>query len=170
MKKIFWFGSLLSLESLKASGPDVKKLIPAYIHGFKRTFSLWDPIWFTTSQKDLSGIWFCALDIQKTGSHDDVINGVVFSVSDEDFECIKVREQEYDIVSIECFDFKTQQSLWEHFFFSANKNNGEYKKWCLAQKRYLEVCLDWAKEHGELFYEQFLKTTYIGSETLQEWL
>lgn len=166
MKQVFWFWSLLNFKSLQVSAPSVEIVKPCYIKWFKRNFSVWDPLGFTKTFPEIQWIWFCALDIQKSINMLDVVNGIVFKVSDKEFEQIKIREQEYDILNAQCFDFENHKNLWNCFFFSANKNNWEYNYWCKAQNKYLEVCLDWAKEYGEEFYNQFLETTFIWDKDL----
>lgn len=168
MKQIFWFGSLMSLSSIKASAPGVSEVTPAYVRWFIRDFSIWCPEWFTATFPDIKWIWFCALDIKRSVRDSNLVNGVIFQVSDEEFEEIKIREQEYDIISSSCFDFVSHENIWECFFFSANKNNGKYNHGCKAQETYLKVCLDGAKEQGDDFYEQFLKTTYLDDKPLQD--
>lgn len=166
MKQVFGFGSLINLDSLRTSAPNVRKVTPWYIKWYRRDFSVWDPLGFTKTFPEIQWIGFCALDVQRSMYKQSEVNGIVFSVSDEEFEEIKIREQEYDIIETESFAFDTDESLWVCYFFSANKNNGEYNFGCPAQEKYLKVCLEWAKEHWEAFYIQFLETTYIWDENL----
>jgi len=170
MKQVFGFWSLLSLKSLQSHAPNVTYLTPVRIKGYERLFSVWDPLGFTKTFPEISWIWFCALNLRESNYKDNGVNGVLFSVSDEEFDELKMREQEYDLFSTECFDFKTDVSLWECYFFSANKSESEYNYWCKAQEKYLEVCLDWAKSHGEEFYKEFLKTTFIWNENLENYV
>lgn len=165
MKQIFGFGSLINTESLKASAPSVTSIRSAYIKGFQRSFSLWDPQGFVTTNLDMARIPFCALDIQQSDAQC-MINGVVFSVDELEFERIRQREIEYKMLEVEAYDFQSNAQLGTCIVFSANKNNATYDKESDAQERYLRICLDGAQEYGDRFYQQFLETTFIDDEPL----
>jgi cation transport regulator ChaC len=167
-KVIFGFGSLLSLDSLQASAPDVIDVLPAYIHGFKRDFSLWDPIGFSKTNLDVAGIPFCALDLNPSLSSKVRVNGVVFTVSDSSFKDILEREREYRPIKTNAYDFISNEIIGECLLFSAAKNNGTYHFGSRAQARYLQICLKGAEEHGEKFYKEFLETTFINGKPLSK--
>lgn len=170
MKQVFGFGSLMSLKSLQVSAPSVEKVTPVYINWYRRDFSIWDPLGFTKTFPEICWTWFCALDVQVSNDQETQVNGVMFHVSNEEFEEIKIREQEYNIIEAECFGFFTYESLWNCYFFSANKNNWVYNHGCKAQEKYLQVCLEWAKNYGDMFYTQFLETTYIWNKDLTHYV
>lgn len=150
--------------------PDVKEIRPAYIKGLKREFSLWDPLGFTETNLDVAGEPFCALDIHLSTDKNQQVNGVCFEVSERYFENLLIREQEYELIQTEGFDFFTDKTLGTVFAFSANKRNGHYYDSSKAQQRYLEVCLQGAKDFGEDFYEEFLASTLLDGEPLSAFL
>ncbi len=162
---VFGYGSLMSKESLRATVPDVSDIRPAYIEGFVRDFSLWDPEGFTETNRDIRGIPFCAVDVKQAEGKSHV-NGIVFSVDETYFKALRRREQEYALVSTTAYNFESGKPLGECKVFSANKNNGNYDFGSIAQGRYLQVCLEGAAEYGKKFYAQFLETTYINNQTL----
>jgi cation transport regulator ChaC len=147
--------------------PNAANLRPAYIKGFRREFSLFDPEGWTTTNLDLTGIPFCAVDVI-ADSAGGLVNGVIFEVSQEYTAALRRREQEYALIPTTVYDFKNDRELGGCYVFSANKRNGRYLSGEPAQERYLKVCLEGAKEYGNKFYEQFLATTYIGGKTLNE--
>ena len=163
---IFGYGSLLQLESLKATVPSAKNLRPAYIEGFRREFTLWDPIGWTETNLDLAGIPFCGVDARQTSDNKDWVNGVVFEVDQTDLPALLKREQEYELIETTAYDFNTGQPIGTCMVFSANKITGEYDFNSAAQARYLDVCLEGAQAFGEEFLSQFICTTFIGDRSL----
>lgn len=167
-KLIFGYGSLLQLESLKATVPSAKNLRPVYVKGFRREFTLWDPIGWTETNLDLSGIPFCGVDVRHVGDRVSLVNGVIFEVAEADLPALLEREQEYQLVKTTAYDFVTQKPVGSCMVFSANKQTGEYDFNSPAQKRYLDVCLEGANQYGEEFYDMFCNTTYIGDELIKD--
>jgi cation transport regulator ChaC len=164
---IFGYGSLMSLESLREHVPDAKNLRTAYIKGFRREFSKWDPEGWKSMYLDLAGIPFCAVDVVPDGNSAEV-NGVIFTVKSEYLPDLKRREFGYRLVETPVFEFGTDRPLGTCFVFSANKRDGKYVPGEPAQERYTNLCLAAAKEHGDDFYRQFLATTHIGDKSLEE--
>jgi cation transport regulator ChaC len=152
---------------LRAHVPNAKDLKTAYIKGFRREFSKWDPDGWKSLYSDLAGIPFCAVDVITDGG-DREVNGVVFSVDNEYIPALKRRELGYDLIETSVYDFATNRSLGMCFVFSANSRDGQYVFGEPAQERYTQLCLAAAKEHGDEFYKQFLATTYIGTKTLNK--
>lgn len=162
---IFGYGSLMSHYSLRVTAPDAKGIKPAYIKGFRREFSKWTPQGWHTHNLDLAGIPYCSVDVVTDSGKQ--VNGVVFETSPEGLAALKEREDGYELVSTQAYDFTTGEQLGECFTFSSNKCDGVYERGNPAQERYMKLCLDAAKEYGGEFYEQFLATTYIDNRPLQ---
>jgi|ERR1035438_8215648 cation transport regulator ChaC len=159
---VFGYGSLLSLESLRASVPNAKHLLPAYVKGFRRDFSLLDSEGWVSTNLDVAGVPFCAVDVHESENGEDVVNGVVFGVDGPDLPALLKRERDYELIETIAYGFHTDEPLGSCFVFAAGKHNGQYDFHSEAQARYLEICLDGARDHGDAFYETFLRTTYIG--------
>jgi cation transport regulator ChaC len=164
---IFGYGSLMSLESLRAHVPDAENLRKAYVKGFRREFSKWDPIGWKSMYQELAGIPFCAVDVI-TSNEDERVNGVVFMVSTKRLLALKSREIGYKLLEVPVYDFETDENLGKCLIFSAGTRDGSYSYDEPAQELYTKLCVDAAKEYGDDFYEQFLATTYIGAKTLKE--
>ncbi|HVX48097.1 MAG TPA: gamma-glutamylcyclotransferase family protein, partial [Candidatus Saccharimonadales bacterium] len=155
---IFGYGSLMSHRSLRADAPDATNIRPAYIKGFRREFSKLDPEGLSgNSPEELAGIPYCAVDIitDKAGG---LVNGVVFEANAADLAALKRRENGYALVSTPAYDFMTGQPLGNCFVFSSNACDGSYELGNPAQKRYVDICLEGAREYGDAFYRQFLMT------------
>ncbi len=165
-KLIFGFGSLINTKSLLGTAPHASDIRPCYVKGFRRDFSVWAKAGWSTTNLDLAGIPFCALDIQENSNPDMRVNGVVFTVNKDDFVKLKDRECEYELTETVVYDFKSNEPIGKCQVFSACKNNGNYDFKSPSQTRYLEICLEGAKQYGEDFYQMFLDTTFIGDKRL----
>jgi cation transport regulator ChaC len=168
MKVIFGYGSLINLESLKATAPNAEKIRPTYIKGFRREFCMWDADGWTESNLDLAGQPMCAVDMHAVDDSESRVNGVAFNVPDTDLKRLIVREQNYKLIETPLYNFETDQEVGICQVFSSNKHNGTYDFKGAAQARYLQICLDSSKSYGERFYQEFLDTTYIGRQRLSE--
>lgn len=165
---IFGYGSLLQLESLKATAPSAKNLRPVCIEGFQREFTLWDPIGWTETNLDLANIPFCGLNIRPLPNSKERVNGIVFEVDEADLPALLDREKEYELIETTAYDFKTSEPIGSCMVFSANKTTGEYDFKSEAQKRYLDVCLEGAAVYGDSFLNMFIDTTYIGGKSIRD--
>jgi cation transport regulator ChaC len=165
-KIIFGFGSLIEEESLRATAPKATNIRPAYIKGFRRDFSLWDPLGYTETNLDLADIPFCSLDIQRTPDPKARVNGIVFTVSGQDFELLLIREKEYNLVETTAYDFRTDKAIGACEVFSSGKNNASFDFDSAPQLRYLANYLRAAKQFGNEFYQEILGTTFIGRKPL----
>jgi cation transport regulator ChaC len=165
---LFGYGSLLSRESLLASVPEASAFVPAYIRGFRRVFNFSDTDGFIKTNLDVAGEAFCAANIEAVPDQDSVVNGALFTVKQEDLPGLIDREHGYELVCTEAYDFETKRLLGQCGTFLAddNQNVGEFIHNGAAQLRYLQVCLDGARSHGNEFYELFLQSTHIGGVAL----
>jgi len=165
---IFGFGSLINLESLEATVPDVYDIQPAYIKGFRRDFSVWDSVGWTETNLDVAGEAMCALDVKASSDLNSRVNGITFRLGQSSYKRLIEREGNYRLVKTIAYNFESGEEIGECFMFSANKNNGTYDFKSKAQKRYLEICLESARQYGERYYHEFLSSTFLGSKRLDE--
>lgn len=165
---IFGYGSLIIPESLRATVPDAKNVHPVYVKGFKRAFSLWDPVGWSATNLDLAGIPFCALDVHKIEDKEARVNGITFEGGESQMSALLRREELYALTETTSYDFYTDKPLGNCFVFSADKHNGEYDFNSTAQQRYLQECCESAKDYGDAFHKEFLESTYIGDRPLSK--
>lgn len=165
---IFGYGSLMDPESLKVTAPSAYEIRPVYIKGFKREFCFWDSVGWTETNLDLAGQPMCALDVHEVSDSKAHVNGVAFTISGNELKRLLIREEGYQLITTPFFDFKTNDQLGTCQVFSADKHDGTFDFNGPAQARYLQVCLDGAKQYVEPFYQEFLKTTYIDSNRLTD--
>lgn len=165
---MFGFGLLLDSEELKITVPDAHNFRPAYIKGFRRDFSFWDSVGWTKTNLDLAGEAFCAVDVKIISSPQLKVNGVIFQMNESNHEKLLQRELGYELIKTTAYHFEDNVAIGECFLFSSNMNSGVYDFNSEAQKRYLEICLKGASQFGRNFYEEFLNTTFISGQRLNE--
>ncbi len=164
---LFGYGSLMSPESLRRTVPAAVNIRPAYIKGFTRAFNKAAGEGWTTTNLDLAGIPFCAVNVAPSQTAGRV-NGVVFEIGRDDLPALCKRERGYDLVETPAYHFADDKSLGACLVFSSRVDWGKYVFGEPAQERYTQLCLDAAKQLGEEFYHEFLTTTYIGERPLHE--
>lgn len=167
-KLIFGFGSLIEESSIRATAPNAGNIRPAYIKGFKRDFSLWDPVGYNETNLDLAGIPFTGLDVQLVGNPAAKVNGVVFTIQGDDLTRMLEREKEYRLVKTKAYDYESEKPVGRCEVFSSGKNNGEFDFKSAPQLRYLENYLRAAKRFGDKYYQEILDTTFIGTKSLRD--
>jgi cation transport regulator ChaC len=165
-KLVFGFGSLIGEESLRVTAPNAADIRPAYIQGFVREFNLWDADGFTERNLDLAGIPFCALDVRPISDQSARVNGVTFTVGEQDFKRLLVREEEYNVIETDAYDYETNESIGNCIVFSAGKNNGSFDFTSPAGMRYLQGYLHDARQYGDKYYQELLATTFIDGKDL----
>lgn len=155
----------MSKASLHATVPNAKNLRAAYIKNFRREFSKMDDEGMVDTNADIAGVPYCAVDVI-SGYDGEFVNGIIFETDETYLAALKRREYGYELLPVDAYDFRTGRPLGTCFVFSSNIRNGVYDYDNLAQTRYLELCLNGAKEYGKTFYKQFLASTYVNHEQL----
>ncbi len=159
--QIFGYGSLINKESLLATTPSATNIRPAIIKGFMRDFSVWDEAGFTETNLDLAGQPYCAVDVRADSDTTALVNGVVFTIPDDELVRLKQREKDYQTIETIAYDFATHDPLGKSLLFISGKNNGKFIKDSPAQQRYYDICCRSAREYGDDFYTMFIATTKI---------
>lgn len=167
--RYFGYGSLINTESLLATVPDARNVRPGYIKGFRRDFSIWDPIGWTQTNLDVAGEPFCGLDVMRESNQEARVNGVVFELSEGSLSALIEREREYEVIQTLAYDYDSSEEIGVCYLFSAGKNNGNFLFKSPAQIRYLEVCVNSCDKYGEKFKNEFEETTYINGKSLKQY-
>lgn len=166
--KIFGYGSLLLDSSLRRTVKNPMNATPAFVKGYIRNFSFDGVNGYTYEgvPEDVFGIPFNGANMINA-QPDEMVNGVVFEVDEQDFAELKIRETNYHLVKTNYYDFKNQKLLGECSTFISEfvRNKFEYN---VAQKYYVDICLEGARSFGIDFFEEFLKTTYINENRIDK--
>ena len=123
---MFGYGSLMDQASLKKTVPDAHAIVPAYIAGYSRDFSLCDQKGWIENESDTVGIPYCALNIRPTDAPEARVNGILFTMSQTNARELADREQAYQCVTTVAYDFETLAPLGSCWVFSGNLPTGAY--------------------------------------------
>ena len=95
-------------------------------------------------------------------------NALLFDITDDEFETLKLRERSYRTRKIKAYGFETDEEIKDTYLFvGKNKLFGEeiIDNTLLPIPQYLKKCLDGAEDFGEKFKEAWLDTTFTGNNT-----
>ncbi len=160
---VFGYGSLLQADSIRQTCPDATNIRPALVAGIRRTFSLWDSAGLTdASHGSLQGMPYCAVNIEL--SKRSVTNGVIFDI-DSSLADLNEREEHYLSEMAYAREIETGTEVLTRVFIAEPTARG-FDFDSMAQLKYLWICLDGARSHGEKFYRAFLETTFINGAPL----
>ncbi len=158
---IFGYGSLMNMESLRKTVPDVGVVTPALLEGYVRVFNTESLFTFTENGK-----MYAVLNVaQSPGT---VMNGVCFEVTQEYIDDLLEREEGYDLREVRvqsCIDGREFDAV---MFIDVSGKVQDFVFNDAMQMGYLQTCADGARAFGEEFYERFLDTTLIGGKKAGE--
>jgi len=160
MIKIFGYGSLLNIKSLKETVPSARDVIPSKINGYVRIFNMPSPY----RRSEIDGKPCSVLNIKKSKG---ILNGICFNMDEEDLKILSIREKGYDLIDVEAEDVYGVIHMAKTFKATKNKKCDfiyESKK----QKEYLEMCFNGCKAIGKEFLKEFMETTFIGEKKIIE--
>lgn len=150
----FGYGTLINPQSLKEDVPEYSNLRLGYLEGYRRIFGKKAGKTFTDDGKPIS-----VLDVvRKPGFN---TNGVIYDAPLEYYQSLKARERAYNLVKmpINLNSGKTEEAI-----VCIHKDEAIYDYIeDPLQEWYLDVCLKGAQELGMEFYDEFIKSTYIGN-------
>ena len=159
---IFGYGSLINLHSLEKSIGrllDISEVIPADLKNYRRVWNLKEQLYSAALDRDVCGIF---LNIEQDISH--VINGIIFKVTDSEFEQLKRRERNYDVVevsnSIVSEDLELTKKTISTFVASnpdVLQNNGKTN--CYVMRNYVYLLESGCKTINDQFWENFKAST-----------
>ncbi|MBE9063836.1 gamma-glutamylcyclotransferase family protein [cf. Phormidesmis sp. LEGE 11477] len=174
MTTIIVYGSLINLEQRQKQPNLSAEACPVLVKGYKRVFNQ-EPSW-----RKGSGEHRAVLNVVR--SEHDCLNSLLVKLHEKsDLGRLDERERGYDRIAIAPSQIAylsaahpvypparsspTHQQTYLYLGKPEKQNNN-----ILPNENYLEICLDGAKQWGEIFYEQFLQTTYVGEQTLKTFL
>lgn len=145
---IFGYGSLTNEVSLHKTAPNSEILKIVILKNYKRSFTK------PAKKHNVAG-----LNIEKSQGVD--IYGVLIKLSYEDLIPMIEREYKYDLVNIDVLD-KDLNSLINCYTFIYRKKDKREFILSESQVNYFNTCLEGVKLGGDILYNNFLETTYIG--------
>lgn len=157
-KRIFGYGSLINIDSLKETVPDAQTITPCTLQGYVRVFDTTSSTRFTRAGEPVS-----VLNIRPKENY--FVNGVCFMVSEEYFASLQEREGAYDLKEVLV---EAEGKELPAFVFIGKTDHKSFLFEDEVQTEYLQICLDGAKRFGEEYYRTFLETTFIDGKNLTE--
>ncbi|CAN2043485.1 Gamma-glutamylcyclotransferase [Candidatus Magnetomoraceae bacterium gMMP-13] len=167
MNGLLVYGSLINNNEIKSKHFDLYNRLPVFVHGFKREFSQ-EPSWRRSSGRDRAVLTV----IPDKDYH---INAILFQdVPLKVFPLIDERERGYNRVEVNHKNVLTYQNFERPiecntiyiYTGKPEKRNCEL----FPNPDYLSICINGAKEWGATFYDDFLNTTFIGNQTLKNFI
>lgn len=152
---VFGYGSLMNAASLAHSAPNARLLRPAVLKGYRRVFDF--PNHHRTNPE--TGLPTSALVI-RPDPHTQV-TGMLIEVPEVECEALREREDGYVRTIVQ-----TEDGTPALTFVTEAPVTCAYAFGDPTQADYLQICLDAAREHG--FEDNFLKSTFIGEQTLAD--
>jgi cation transport regulator ChaC len=168
---VFGYGSLVYRPSLLKTVKTASMPIPAYIRGYKRSFSFWDSIGeiSTTSDGKVLSNPYYALNISPENSNEGIVSGVLFTVSMSDYRLLLKREWGYDAVRTQVYDFQTRKQISsDAIVFVAKSPKEGFLVDSKFQKQYLNDFISGCQQISHSFYQVSLETTYIMGDRLSD--
>ena len=165
--KIFGYGTLINEASLRETVPDAKNICLGKVKGYIRVFNIKESRLLTRKNEgDIS-----VLNVIKSNNleNNNYIVGVCFDISVEDIKNLQEREKQYDLREVIVEDYKNKDVVYKAFMWVGNNyEEFSYQFDSIAQKEYLDICLDGCRNFGELFLDEFKSTTLIGNKCLND--
>ena len=157
--KIFGYGSLLCEDSFKKTVSKYALLGPATLPNYKRVFCVESPGRKNEKTRTPASV----LNIEK----DDCckIMGILYDIHENELDNLHLREKGYDLKEIVLLD-GTKANTYIH----PSKTCYQFITGDPVQQEYLNICLEATKRLGEEFYDNFIDTTFIGAQSVREWL
>lgn len=168
-KFIFGYGSLMEKESRSRTTPNVTAIFPAKLNGFERSWSL-------QNVSEIGEYSTTFLGCEKKDNAE--MNGILYEVSDEEFEKTKTRENGYNPTLISCHQhihsYDEQFILNENdevYIFTNIKSTKPNSKLPIVQS-YVDICLNGCMEiektfplaKQDNFTKNFFETTKLWSK------
>lgn len=161
--KIFGYGSLINEQSLRKTVPNAKNIKPCKLYGFVRVFNIEEKRFSPITNKPKT-----VLNIEKS-EFNQYVNGISFEISMQEFQALQEREKQYEIVQAEIENYENKNNISKAMVFRVKHFEAfDYQYNNKDQENYLNICLEGSKEISKEFYNDFLKTTFIGKQTLEE--
>ncbi|MFH1510656.1 MAG: gamma-glutamylcyclotransferase family protein [Candidatus Woesearchaeota archaeon] len=161
MTWVIGYGSLMIPESLEKTLP-LRPFVAAWVKGYKRVFNLKNSTPRLYRIKEPTNK-VAILNVEPSDCHG--FNALIFEVSDDELQKLKIREKQYYTKEIKVYDLK-KKPISNAILFIGNKLshgerivNNEYE----PVESYLERCREAAYKQGKEFGQLFDRTTFLGN-------
>lgn len=154
------YGSLINTNELREIGnleKDIEELVPIRIRFFKRLFNK------KSSRRSGEGNKIGVLNVEYTGSESDFFNGILLThISQEAKKAFNEREIGYTLTKVKRSFMNPYNKAWriteDAYVYTALDHMKSSNIEPIPE--YAELCLKGAKEWGEIFFRDFIESTY----------
>ena len=158
MLGIIAYGSLINRQEIKGQREEPEQAIPIKLESFKRSFNQ-QPAWRENGGRDSA-----VLNVQP--AEQKWLNGICFCYPKLDFKTLDHRERGYcrtsvAVAGISCYQGYQLPELQEIFIYLGREEHRNNH--LQPNPDYLDICTLGAKSWGDIFYRDFLSTTYFNS-------
>jgi cation transport regulator ChaC len=160
---ILGYGSLINLKSLSKTlnrEVEISELIPVKVNSFKRLWNLKENVYSFELDRNIEAVF---LNIEK--SNTGWTNGVIFEVSESEFDYLNKRERKYSRIDITNFIEPYTNLLLDKMAVTAYVADDlkyiQDKENCNAyvMKNYIDLVEDGCNEIGTDFLKDYLNST-----------
>ena len=162
---LFGYGSIINLASAsKTLGRELRleDLQCVNLIGYKR---YWDAKIQVFSNRLNKTIYSAFLNIEKTCNPEDLVNGVIFEINNEELEDFVRREINYRKVNVSSIIYPAIDHKSEVYTFVYPNNlraqDGEQNTYVL--ERYIQIVTEGCMQWGDSYYTEFKRKTVPGN-------
>lgn len=164
------YGTLINKTSASHSLSEAGEREPVNAFGVRRIFN------FVLEDKnyvDHGGLYkrsnfenhVATLNVQETGSNEDIVNGVLMQVSNDGLDGLAEREAGYDIIPVVYSVIADAEKVSKAYMFTARQGSPEIghrvKDDVLPNESSLETCLAGARDYGGEFLNTWVLHCYL---------
>jgi hypothetical protein len=164
------YGTLINKVSASRSMSGASERKPVNAFGVRRVFNF---VLEDKNYADHGGLYrrsefenhVATLNIQETGKSEDIVNGVLMQVSNNDVDGLAEREAGYDIISVVYSLVESPQTVSRAYIFTARQGSSDIghrvRNDVLPNESSLETCLSGARDYGEEFLDTWIRHCYL---------
>lgn len=160
MIRVIGYGSLLNKKSFERTLQWREPQL-IWVHGYKRVFNLVP--YRMKFYKDADNIHATVVNV--VPDEDSKFNAIMFEISEDELEKLKIREISYRTKKVKVRNFANDEDMGEAILFIGKKQRfGEdiIDNSLLPIKTYLEICRSGAYSFGREFGDAWKNTTFMG--------
>ena len=165
MSGLVVYGSLINKLEIERKNIKLEEVFPVSVKGFKRVFSQ-EPSWRRSSGNDRAVLTVVEDEYNS-------INAIlILGLNNDALHLFDERERGYwrKKVNLKNVNYcpKTGNDIVINDVYIYVGKQEKYNENLMPNPDYLRICIDGAKMWSEEFYEEFLKTTFVGGRRLSE--
>lgn len=160
------YGSLINKNELLNNDIAILDYKPIILNGFKREFSQ-EPSW-----RKSTSINRAVLNTKEDSNH--FINALLIDIYIKDIEVLDKREVGYNRLKVDRnsieFKYDLIENIKQNDIFIYTGKPEKYNNLILPNLDYMNICIQGANSWGDVFYNDFIKSTFVQDEALEDFI